>query len=59
MSSIYDGWVIKNKWGSLLFWTFGLTKRDVLSKMNDIGWFKEGFKEGEVQVVKVKFIEVK
>ena len=57
MSKIYDGWVIKNQWGSLLFWTFGLTRRDVQRKMNDIGWWKGG-KEGEGKLVKVKFIEV-
>ena len=48
----YDGWVIKNKWGSLLFWTLCETKEAVKRK---VSWriASQGHK-----IVKVKLVEV-
>jgi len=51
----YDGWVFKNKWGSLLMWTFGSTKRECRKKVSDWKqWERVGHKP-----VKVKLMEVK
>ncbi len=50
----HDGWIMKNKWGSLLLWTIGLNKKDVKREVpNWREWIKEGHK-----IVKVKFVEV-
>jgi len=51
----YDGWIIKNKWGSLLMWTMALTKYGVKRKVpNWKEWIKEGHK-----LVKIKLVEIK
>jgi len=49
---VFDGWVIKNKWGSLLSWTFCETKKEVNIKMN---W---RVKSQGLKIVKVKLLEV-
>ena len=49
----YDGWVIKTKEGSLLFWTFGKTRKETRKK---VYWVVES--QGH-KLVKVKFMEVK
>lgn len=50
----YDGWILKNKWGSLLLWTAGSTRREVTMKLRRReNWKKEGHK-----IVKIKLIEV-
>lgn len=49
----YDGWVIKNKWGSLLHWTFCETRKQVNEKL---GW---RVKSQGHKIVKVKIVEVK
>ena len=57
MSKKYDGWVLKNKWGSLLFWTFGNTRRETIAKANQgMGW--PYFEKLGCRLVKVKFMEV-
>ncbi len=54
MAKKHDGWVFKNKWGSLLFWTFGNTRRECREKVADWRqWEKYGHKP-----VKVKLVEV-
>ena len=54
MAKKYDGWVVKNKWGSLLFWTFKETQKETQDGVSDWEqWKKLGFK-----LVKVKFVEV-
>lgn len=51
----YDGWLFKNKWGSLLSWTFAETKKEIKIKVyNWRAWEKEGHK-----IIKIKFVEVK
>lgn len=52
MAKKYDGWVIKNKWGSLLFWTFCETREKVRKKVR---WRVES--QGH-KIVKVKLMEV-
>jgi len=53
MTEKYDGWVIKNKWGSLLSWTFAETREAVKIK---VSWRIES--QGH-KLVKVKLVEVK
>ena len=53
----YDGWIIRNKWGSFLLWTFCYLKRDVIEKLGQEKyrqWKKEGHR-----LIKVKLVEVK
>ena len=50
----YDGWIFKNKWGSLLMWTISQTKYGV--KRNAPNW-REWLKQGH-KIVKVKLMEV-
>lgn len=52
---IYDGWVIKNNYGSLLARTFALLKKDI--KRGFPRW-REWEKDGH-KIVKVKLVEVK
>ncbi len=50
----YDGWIVKNRWGSLLRWTMGYTIRGVKRKVPHLeAWKKEGHK-----IVKFKIVEV-
>ena len=50
----YDGWIVKNKWGSLLRWTMGYTIKDVKRKVPTLKeWLKQGHK-----LVKFKIVEV-
>ena len=51
----YDGWIVKNKWGSLLFWTFATTRREVKQKIAHVGWRNQK----DFRIIKVKFVEVK
>lgn len=48
----HDGWVIKNKWGSLLYWTFCERRYKVAAKVN---W---RVKSQGHKIVKVKLVEV-
>ena len=53
----YDGWTVKNKWGSFLFYFFEITRKGVIGKIGIErweAWEKEGHK-----IVKVKLVEVK
>lgn len=53
----HNGWVMKNKWGSLLIWTAGYLKRDVIEKIG-----KEQYREWKRlghKIVKAKLTEVK
>ena len=50
----YDGWIVKNKWGSLLMWTIGGTKREVKYNIDHCDWkLQKTFK-----IIKVKLVEV-
>ena len=50
----YDGWCVKNKYGTLLIWTFRDTKKEVKDTVNR--W--QVLREGNVKIVKVKLVEV-
>jgi len=61
----YDGWALKNKQGSLLIWTVGYTRREVLNKLGceDVlnklsDWERTEIREQGCKIVKVKLIEV-
>ena len=56
MSKKYDGWIVRNKWGSFLLWTMGYLKRDVIKIVGKEEW-RSWNKEGH-QIVKVKLVEV-
>ena len=57
MSEKYDGWIVKNKWGSLLKWTFADTRRETIAKTNrGMGW--DYFKRIGCKIVKVRLVEV-
>lgn len=50
----YDGWVIKNKWGSLLFWTFAPTRKELIAKCK----LWKTWKKLDCKLVKVKLVEI-
>ena len=54
----YDGWLLKNKWGSLLFWTFCLTRREVIDKKIGVDRWEKAWKHQGHKIIKVKFMEV-
>lgn len=54
MAKKYDGWVFKNKWGSLLMWTFGKTRKECRRKVN---YWREWEVSGH-KPVKVRLVEV-
>ena len=56
MAKDYDGWIVKNKWGSFLMWTFCETKSETIRKVNWKAWKKAGHK---IVKVNVKFMEMK
>lgn len=52
----YDGWIVKNKWGSFLEWTVSSHKKGVIKiigKETWVAWRKFGH-----NIVKIKFVEV-
>ena len=54
MAKKYDGWIVKNKWGSLLMWTIGGTRSEVKYNINHCDWkLQKAFK-----IIKVKLMEV-
>lgn len=54
----YDGWVVKNKWGSLLFWTFMSTRKEVITRKIGIDRWEKAWKPRGHKIVKIKFVEV-
>ena len=57
----YDGWLVKNRQGKLIHWTFGETKSDVIRSLEnryDDHWKTLEEKYG-FRIVKVKLMEVK
>ena len=50
----YDGWIVKNKHGNLIIWTFGDTKRELIDR---VAMWESLQKKGN-QIVKVKLVEV-
>ncbi len=52
----YDGWVVKNKWGSLLPHFFELTRKEVVERLGATVW-KEWQKIGH-KIVKVRLEEI-
>ncbi len=53
----YDGWVLKNKWGSFVSYFFAERRRDVAKRIGSLRW--EAWRAEEHKIVKVKFVEVK
>ena len=51
----YEGWALKNKYGTILLWTVGRRRKDVLNKFNRN--LKELKKIG-YKIVKVRIIEI-
>lgn len=52
----FEGWVVKNKWGSLLPYFFRRRRKDVIKQLGAALW-KEWEKEG-TKIVKVRLVEV-
>lgn len=57
----YDGWVLKNKGGSLLMSTFARTRKEIIE--NYEGTFRVGNwgarrDSGDLKIVRVKLVEV-
>ena len=51
----YDGWIFKNKWGSLIIWTLRCTRKETRQAVSDWkAWERLGHK-----TIKVKLVEVK
>ena len=58
----YDGWVLKNKWGSLLVRTFTRTKKEVIENYEGtfrVGNWKERRNSGDLKIVKVRLVGAK
>ena len=53
----YDGWTVKNKWGSLLPHFFNYRRRDVIKELGVDIW--KAWKRIGHKIVKVKLVEVK
>lgn len=53
MKEKYDGWALKNKWGSILLWTIGESRREARRK---VPHWKELAKEGH-KIIKIKVVE--
>jgi len=54
----YDGWILKNKRGSLLPYFLKHTRRQVIEQIGIDRWEK-AWKHQGLKIVKVKFVEVK
>lgn len=52
----YDGWILKNKWGSFLSYYFANRRRDVVERIGSLRW--EAWKHQGCKIVKIKFVEV-
>jgi len=52
----HNGWVLKNRWGSLLIWSAGYRKIDVLDK---VGRNLKALKNEGCEIVKVRLTEIK
>ena len=58
----YDGWVLKNKEGSLLMQTFARTRKEVIENYEGtfrVGNWKACRNSGDLKIVKVKLEEEK
>lgn len=58
MSKKYDGFAIKNKWGTILLWTAAYLKRDVIKKLGGLKDYQERWKKHGHKIVKVRLVEV-
>ena len=56
----FDGWMLKNRRGSLLMWSISWLRKDVIEKINkfDDNRWKDLRKDG-CKIVKVRMVEVK
>ena len=52
----YDGWTVKNKWGSLLPHFFKYRRRQVIEQLGVDTW--KAWKNKGHKIVKVKLVEV-
>lgn len=53
----YDGWTLKNRYGSLLFHYLKYTRKGVIREIGVDRWL--GWKEQGDKIVKVRLVEVK
>lgn len=57
MEEKYDGWIVKERWGSLLLSTIAYTEGQVIANIGYGKW--EEWRRQGCKIVKVKLIEVK
>ena len=53
----YDGWAVRNKWGTILIRTAAFLKRDVIGKLGGKESYERWKMEGH-KIVKIKLMEV-
>lgn len=56
--SKYDGWAMKNRYGSILQWTFRELKREVILLIGGLEIYHEEWIGESHKIVKVKLVEV-
>ena len=57
MSKSFNGWAIKNKWGSILLWTVGETKKEVIGKTGGLPSYQKRWRDKGHKAIKIKVIE--
>jgi len=57
MSKSFSAWAIKNKWGSILVWTVGELKKDVIESVGGLPDYQRHWRDNGHKAIKIKIIE--
>lgn len=52
-----NGWAIKNRWGTILLWTVGYLRKDVIEKVGGLQAYEEDWRDRGHKIIKIKLVE--